>query len=71
MEEVYSKILKIEFTRDNGKMTSNKVMAFKFFKINLNMKDSLKMVWKMAKENIIGVMVLFTKDNGKIIKSKA
>ncbi len=25
----------------------------------------------MAKENIIGVMVLFTKDNGKIIKSKA
>ncbi len=44
MEEVYSKILKIEFTRDNGKMTSNKVMAFKFFKINLNMKDSLKMV---------------------------
>lgn len=44
MEEVYSKILKIEFTRDNGKMTFNKVMVFKFFKINLNMKDSLKMV---------------------------
>lgn len=62
--KIYNKKM---FSKVNGETINKKDLALKLIKIILNFKDNIKMVKKMEKENLFGMIKLIMKDNLKII----